>query len=277
MKLSFAVWLGLLAATACFAAAPIHYEPAIDDAFAHLYNSDFDGSRAILDRYIAAHAADPLAYSVKASAYLFFELDRLGILESEFFKDDRRIADKRKLMPDPKIHDLLYAALKQAQDLANADLARNPSDANALFALCLANGNLTDYVALVEKRQMQSLSINKVGYRDAKRLLQIAPDYYDAYLTTGFTEYLIGSIPVLFRLFVRFDDVRGDTQAGVRNLQTVAANGHYLKSFAKILLATAYLRDKHIAQARGLLRELNQEYPRNPLLKRELDRLSTQM
>ena len=258
-------------------ASPAHYQPALDDAFSHLYNSDFDGSRTIVDRYLAQNAGDPLAYSIKASGYLFSELDRLGILESEFFKDDRRVADKKKLMPDPKIRDLFYAAIKQAQALANQNLATDPNDSNALFALCLANGDLTDYVALIEKRQMQSLSINKVGYRDAKRLLRIAPDYYDAYLTTGFTEYLIGSIPLVFRLFVRFDDVRGDTQAGVRNLQTVANNGHYLKTFAKILLATAYLRDKHIPEARALLLELTQAYPRNPLLKRELDRLSTQM
>lgn len=276
MKLSIAALSGFLLIGPLMA-APVRYQPALDDAFFHLYNSDFDGSRAIVDNYLGAHADDPLAYSVKASGFLFSELDRLGILESEFFKDDRQVSSKKHLVPDQKSHDAFYAAIERAQALANQALARNANDTNALFALCLANGDLTDYVALIEKKQMQSLTINKTGYRDAKRLLQIAPDYTDAYLTTGFTEYLIGSIPVLFRFFVRFDDVRGDTQAGVRNLQIVAKDGHYLKSFAKILLATAYLRDKHVPQARALLQELTQTYPRNPLLKRELDRLSTQM
>ncbi len=276
MKTSLAALIGVLLGVP-LGAAPVQYQPVMDDAFFHLYNSDFEGSRKIVDAYLSGHAGDPLAYSVKASGFLFSELDRLGILESEFFKDDRRIGDKKKLTPDANTRDQFYAAIHRAQDAANHDLAKNPQDTNALFALCLANGDLTDYVALIEKRQLQSLSINKTGYRDAKRLLQVAPDFYDAYLTTGFTEYLIGSIPLVFRLFVRFDDVRGDTQAGVRNLQTVAKNGHYLKSFAKILLATAYLRDKHVAEARALLRELTRTYPQNPLLQRELERLSTQM
>jgi hypothetical protein len=273
--------VGFLIAAALLAAPviadPVQYQPALDDAFFHLYNSDFDGSRAIVDTYLTTHADDPVAYSVKASGFLFSELDRMGILESEFFKDNRRVAGKKQLIPDVKSHDLFYAAIRRAQDLANQSLARNPKDANALFALCLANGDLTDYVALIEKRQWQSLSINKVGYRDAKHLLEVAPDYYDAYLTTGFTDYLIGSIPLVVRFFVRFDDVRGDTQAGLQKLQIVAKDGHYLKSFAKILLATAYLRDKQLPKARALLKELTQIYPQNPLLKRELDRLSTQM
>src|SRR5277367_4514748 len=75
----------------------------IDLAFTRLYNFDFPGAHAALDQRIATHPEDPLAYSVRASAYLFYELDRLSILEGEFFADDRRIADKKKIKPDPDI------------------------------------------------------------------------------------------------------------------------------------------------------------------------------
>ena len=259
-------------------AAPVRYQPALDQAFSRLYSSDFDGAHAALNGYLAQNPNDPVAYSVRASAYLFFELDRLGILESEFFEDNDAITDKKKVLrPDPKIRDLFYAAINQAQSLGKASLAIKPDDTNALFALCLASGTLTDYVALVEKHQMQSLGINKEGYRYAKHLLQIAPDFYDAYLTTGFTEYLIGSIPVVFRWFVKFDDVQGDKNAGVKKLEVVARDGHYLKPFAKILLATADLRAKRFGDARALLAQLTQSYPQNPLLRRELDRLSARM
>ena len=277
MKLHWAPFCCLCASLQAASPAPPRYQPALDDAFAHLYNSDFSGTQAIVDKYLSENPGDPVAYSVKASGYLFLELDRLGILESEFFQDDGRIRDHKKLSPDPKTRDSFYAAIRKAQALATTNLAKNANDTNALFSLCLADGNLTDYVALIERHQMQSLNINKDGYRDAKRLLQIAPDFYDAHLTTGFTEYLIGSIPIVFRWFTRFDDVRGDTQAGVRDIEVVARSGHYLKSFAKILLATADLRAKHPEQAREILRELTQAYPRNPLLKRELERLSARM
>ncbi len=251
------------------------YQPMLDSAFAHLYSSDFTSAQKVLDDYVAQHPEDPVGFSVRASGYLFSELDRLGILEADFFKDDKSITNKKKsLQPDPRIHDLFYAAVNKAQQLSRQILARTPNDQNALFAACLADGVLTDYLALIEKRQMQSLSVNKDGYRDAKHLLKLAPDFYDAYLTTGFTEYLIGSIPIVFRWFVRFDDVQGDKQQGVQTMKMVAQNGHYLKPFAKILLATAYLREKRVGDARALLKDLTQSYPQNALLKHELDRLS---
>lgn len=255
--------------------APPRFQPLLDTAFEHLYSSDFASAQKVLDGYIADHPGDPVGYSVRASGYLFAELHRLGILESDFFQDDKKITDKKKsLRPDPKIHDLFYAAVNKTQELSKQILARNPSDQNALFGQCMADGVLTDYLALIEKHQMQSLSVNKDGYRDAKRLLKLAPDFYDAYLTTGFTEYLIGSVPIVFRWFVRFDDVQGDKQQGMKTIQIVAQNGHYLKPFAKILMATAYLREKRFGDARAVLKDLTQSYPQNALLKHELDRLS---
>src|SRR5580765_4167081 len=75
---------------------------SIDLAVNRMYDFDFAGSHEILNRYIADHPQEPLPYAFRASAYLFYELDRLGILESEFLTDDKKIAEKKKkLDPDP--------------------------------------------------------------------------------------------------------------------------------------------------------------------------------
>src|SRR5437764_10738549 len=87
--------------------------PAIEQAFEHLYNFNFPAAHQMLDPYIAAHPQDPLPYAVRASAYLFFELDRLGVLESEFLIDDKRISKKEKaLQPDPGIRAQFVRALE---------------------------------------------------------------------------------------------------------------------------------------------------------------------
>src|SRR5882757_1299818 len=75
----------------------------IDNAFSRLYNFDFPGAHTALNRYIEINPEDPLGYAVRSSAYLFSELDRLSILESQFFSDDSRIIDKQKLKPDPTV------------------------------------------------------------------------------------------------------------------------------------------------------------------------------
>lgn len=219
--------------------------------------------------FIAGHPDDPLGYSVKAAGYLFGELDRLGILESEFFQSDHKIAeDKKKLRPDPAAREGFYAAIERAQSLT-----AGRDDAHSIFALCMALGEQVDYMALIEKRQLASLSVNKRGYREAKRLLAIDPSYIDAYLATGFTEYMVGSLPVFVRWFAKFDDVEGSKQQGMRTVERVARDGHYFRPFAKILLATAYLREKNRDEAKKLLAELTTEFPANPLLKREYEKL----
>ena len=249
--------------------------PEIDQAFEQLYNFNFPAAHDVLNRYIVAHPQEPLPYAVRGAAYLFFELDRLGILEGEFFVDDKRIADKRQLKPDEQIRARFQQAVNDAQSRATRVLAANSNDHNALFAMCMTQGLTTDYMALVEKRQIKSMTPMKISTRYAQTLLRIDPQFYDAYLTTGITEYMVGSLPFFIRWFVRFDDVQGSKDRGISNLQLVAQHGHYLKPFAKILLAIAYMRDKKPRQTEQLLAGLTREYPSNPLLRRELAKVES--
>jgi hypothetical protein len=258
--------------------AAVESNPVFVSAFQRLYSFDFPAAQSMMDRYIASSPSDPLAYTVRGATYLYSELDRLGVLKSDFFEDDDKISDKKnKLKPDPKAREAFYAAINQAQVLSQDRLDKHPDDANALFAMSLALGELSDYMALVEKRQVASLSITKRAYRESKHLLSIDNSYVDALLTTGFTEYLVGSLPVVVRWFVKFDDVQGDKAVGIRTLTRVADKGLYLKSLAKILLATGYLREKKPHEARRLLAELTQEYPENPLRKLEYQKITVRL
>jgi len=249
----------------------------IDRAFNRLYNFDFPGAHAVLAQRIASHPEEPFGYSVKASAYLFSELDRLSILESQFFADDSRIVDKKKRKPDPLVRTQLLKAIDDAQSRAQAILAKNPDEQDALFVMCITSGVLTDYTALVEKKQISSLSLIKKGAAYAQRLLKLNPNYYDAYLTTGMTEYVIGSLPFFVRWFVKVDNISGNKEQGVKTVELVARQGRYLKPFAKILLAVANLREKRPRAAETLLFELARDYPENPLFKRELSQLTLKL
>jgi hypothetical protein len=60
---------------------------------------------------------------------------------------------------------------------------------------------------------------------------------------------------------------------GKKDLELTAAQGHYLKPLAKLLLSVAAVRDKDIATARELLSSLAEEFPNNPLYAQQLARL----
>jgi hypothetical protein len=258
-----------------FLVAPLAFAAPFDQAFDHLYNFDFPGAHAIIDAYIAKHPQESLPYAMRGSAYLFHELDRLGILEGEFFADDKRIIEKKKLKPDPEVRTQFLRAVDDAQSRAKGVLAANPNDLDALFAMCVAQGIATDYMALVERRQIASLAQARLSNNYAQQLLRLDPHYYDAYLTAGLSEYLVGSLPFFIRWFVHFDNVTGSKEKGVNTLLTVARQGRYLKSFAKILLSIAYLRDQKPQRSRELMVELSRQYPANPLFRKELGKLES--
>jgi hypothetical protein len=268
--------LVLLVAAACVPA--LASEPVtIDDALHSLYDFDFTATHAALDSYIAAHPQEPLPYAFRGAAYLFRELDRLGALESEFLTDDERLVEKTRPQPDLAIRKQFLQAVDDAQKRAEAVLKSNPNDRDALFAMCVASGISTDYMALVEKRQISSLSPARRANTYAQRLLKLDPKFYDAYLTAGFSEYMVGSLPFFIRWFVHFDNVEGDKQRGMRHLELVAREGHYFRPLAKVFLGIIDLREKKPQEARQLLAELVRDYPRNPLYRKELDKLDRKL
>lgn len=247
---------------------------AIQDTFNSLYNFHFSKARNTINLYIAKHPGDPLGYSVLAAVYLFQELDRLSILEGEFFRDDDRIRDKKKLKPDLALRSELFDNLAKAQQIALSTLKRDPNDTNALFTMTITEGMTMDYMALVEKRQSGSLKYARSAQSYAVRTLAADPEFYDVYCTTGFSEYLLGSIPFFLRWFIKFDDTEGSKEAGLKKLQVAAAKGTYFKPFAKLLLAIFYLRQKEPAMSEHYLAQFEAAYPHNPLVKRERKKLA---
>jgi hypothetical protein len=268
----------ILAACFCLFAGAAADPPSLEEAVQHLYDFDFPGTYDVLDRCISAHPQDPLPYAFRSSAYLFSELDRLGILESVFLIDDNRIVEKKNPpTPDPAIRANFLKALEDTQTRAEAILKQRPADRDALFAMSISQGVATDYMALVEKRQISSLTSARRSNDYAQRLLKVDPKFYDAYLTAGLSEYMLGSLPFFIRWFVHFDNVNGSKEKGKQNLELVSREGHYLRPFAKILLGIISLREKKPRDAQMMLRDLSHEYPGNPLFHKELAKLDQKL
>jgi hypothetical protein len=246
----------------------------IDEAVQKLYGFQFTESRQALDRAVAEDPKSPLPYAFRAATYLFEELDRMGTLEAEFFSGDEWAYDKKKLSPDPQARASLQQALRDAESRADAALKVNPSDKTALFAMTIVQGVTADYMALVDKRQFGSLTPSKKSNNYAQQLLKLDPKFYDAYLTAGFSEYVVGSLPFFVRWFVKWDGVAGSKEKGRQNLELASREGHYFRSFAKILLAICAMREKRPRDAQKIMADLTREYPENPLYRRELDKLN---
>jgi hypothetical protein len=264
-----ALALGALAATA-------HADDRatlLDAGYASMYDLQFDVAHRTFAKWESLHPQDPMGPVSDAAAYLFDEFNRMHVLEIELFTDDQRFEHRAAPAPDPQLKQLFESQLARASQLASAALQRDPKDSNALLASALSFGLRGDYAAMIEKRDLQGLSYMKQGRTLAERLIAIDPTCYDAYLAVGVENYLLSLKPAPVRWFLRLGGAETDKDAGLEKLRVTAEKGRYLRSYARLLLAVAALRDHDTPHARALLAGLSQQYPLNPLYREELARV----
>jgi hypothetical protein len=272
LRYSLLFLMALAPAGAAAQVQKVDTEAALKLAYARLYNFDFNGAQEILDRQRQLDPQQPVIVATKAAAYLFSELDRLRILELDFFTDDEKMVDRRKLVPDPGIRAMFFKTVDESDKLANAKLAAKADDPEGLLALCMTTGLVTDYAALIEKRRFGSFALAKKSHIWANKLLDLKPPMVDAYMTFGTAEYVVGSLPFFLRWFVHMDSVEGNKKKGIDELELVAKQGKYYGPFARMLLAVIAMREKRPQDAESLLASLSSEYPQNPLIRQELAR-----
>jgi hypothetical protein len=197
----------------------------------------------------------------------------MRILQSEFFVDDESFLHSNTLNPDPAVKIRFENALARGQMLADRVLRTSPNDANALLATVLRLGLHADYLGLVEKRYLASLSEVKQGRDVARKLLAAHPECYDAYLAIGVENYMLSLKPAPIRWLLRMGGAQTDKDVGLANLRLTATKGRYLMPYARLLLAVAALRDNNRPQAKRTLAWLAGEYPQNRLYREELAKL----
>jgi hypothetical protein len=264
--------LSLLLAGAALAVGP----PAptlLDAAFHHMYNLDFDQAHRTLAEWQRTHPDDPMGPASDAAAYLYYEFDRLHILQSEFFVDDDAFLNRKKESPDPRLRQKFFEVLAKSEQLASKVLARSPLDENALLAANMRLGLRADYAALIDKKYLPALRDTRTARQIAETLLKSHPDCYDAYMAIGIENYMLSLKPAPLRWILRLGGAQTDRAEGIRKLKLTAEKGRYFKPYARLLLAVAAARDKDTKRARDLLVQLAREFPRNGLYARELARL----
>jgi hypothetical protein len=258
-----------LACCLCALAAVAAAETPLESGYRQMYDLQFADAHRTFGDWQNTHPDDPMGPASDAAAYLFAEFDRLHILQSEFFTHEQHFITDHKLVPDVVAKRKFEASLDAARRLA----ARDPKNADCQFALILANGLHSDYMALIEKRYSASFQEMKASRQTAERLLAAHPTMYDAWIAVGVENYMLSVKALPLRWLLRLAGGETDRAVGLAKLRLTAEKGHYLAPFAKLLLAVAALRDNDTWHARVLLEGLVREYPHNPLYAQELARL----
>ncbi len=245
----------------------------LDQGYIDMYNLDFAAAHLHFAEWLKEHPADPLGPASDSAAYLFGEFNRLHVIDIQLFADQSKFDARGKLVPDPAVRAAFEQRSNEANKLADAALAGNAKDANALFAKTLVCGMRSNYALMIDKKDLEALSFSKQASALSKQALAIDPKMYDAYLASGVENYMLSLKFAPLRWVLSWTGAGTDREEGIRLLKVTASEGHFLAPFARMMLAVAAIRDGHPQQARDILTALSKEFPQNDLYVRERERI----
>ena len=243
--------------------------PELEQGFRLLYEQKFSEARDVFQRWVDQNPGEPFGQVAIAASYLFEEFYRQHVLTSDYFLDDKRFLGGITGTPDPGRMKGFEDAVARARALATQRLKAHPRDAEGLYAITLSAGMQSDADSMLMKRHYDALKHIKEANAHAEMLLHDHPEAYDAYVAPGIAYYVIGSLPSSARFLLWFGGIHGDKSLGMSEVQKTADNGHYLRPFAKILLALSARREKQPALAQKNLKELTEEFPGNAVYETE--------
>jgi tetratricopeptide (TPR) repeat protein len=237
--------------------------------FQHFYNLEYTDAIADFEQAIAADPSSPDLHNHLAEAILFREMYINGALESELVSGSNSFLRRPKLNPTAETERKFLDQVRASMSLCEARLKRNPQDTRAMYALGIAYGLRANYFFLVKKSWMDSLHDATSSRKLHNRVSELDPSNVDARLVQGLHDYVVGSLPVFYRMLGLVVGFHGDKEKGIRTVQEVAQHGNLNKVDAEIFLCVLYRRERQPKLAIPLLEDLLRRFPRNYLLRFE--------
>ena len=244
-------------------------EPLVERGYLHFYNLEYDESIASFEEAARLHPEQPDLHNHIAEALVFREMYRDGALESELVSGNNSFLRRPKMNPTPAVRERFLSEVRKAMDLAQTRIAKNPRDAAALYSMGISYGLRSNYFFLVEKSWKRSLDDATSARKLHNKVSEIDPSNVDARLVQGLHDYLVGSLPLGWRMLGFLVGFHGDKAKGIRTIQDVAAHGTINRVDAEIFLCALYRRERRPREAIPLLDDLLTRFPRNFLLRFE--------
>ncbi len=258
-------------------AAPLGgQQPLIDEGFAYFYNLEYDQAIVVFEKAIAQNPGQPDLHNHLAQTLIFREMFRNGALESELVSGSNSFLRRPKLNPTPGTEKRILDEIAKAMALSDAQLTRNPKDTAAMYASGIAYGLRSNYFWVVKKAWRDALKDATAARKLHNRISELEPNNVDARLVQGLHDYIVGSLPLGYKMLGLLVGIRGDKAKGIRTVQDVAKNGKLNRVDAEVFLCALYRRENQSKLAVPLVRDLIRRYPRNYLLRMELGQMYSQ-
>lgn len=260
----------ILAAAALLSPLAGQRTTVVEEGFSHFYNLEYDEAIAVFEKAAARNPASPDLHNHLAQSLIFREMYRDGALESELVSGNNSFLRRPKLNPSPEIEKRILDEIAKAMAITGVRLRKNPNDTGALYAEGISYGLRSNYFWVVKKAWRESLRDATSARKLHNRISELEPNNVDARLVQGLHDFIVGSLPLGYKMLGFMVGIRGDKEKGIRTIQDVARNGRLNRVDAEIFLCAIYRRQNQPRLALPLVQDLIARYPRNYLLRLEL-------
>ena len=244
---------------------PFRVQPNDDttrQGFEDFYNMDYAAAIALFQQERQRHPDDAFVVNHLLAAVLAKELNREGQLDATLYMGNRFL-ELRAPPIDLQVKKQITDLSQRAFTLTNQELAKNPRDADALFARAVARGLATVYSAVVEKHWLGAMREGLGAYHDDEHVLKLDPNYADAKLVVGTFQYIVGSLTWWEKTLAFVADMRGNKAKGLALLHEAVAGGGEESIDASTILALFLAREGHYDEALSLLQRDYRNFPHN--------------
>lgn len=253
--------------------------------YAANYNLDYATARAkfeeIRKRWPQHPAGDLYVANIVWLEHLY-KLRRLqtGLYQNESFyagfegsKEDGEKGDEVEVQVDREFRALMTAAKNKALNLVNA----NRTDPYAKYYLGAVHSILAAYEASTARKFWSAMRNGSKGIDAHQQVLKLKPDYYDAYLSVGLYDYVIGNLPFPVKALIAMGGVRGNKERGIKQLNSIIEHNADNADDARVMLIGIYQNENKPEEALKILKDFTTRYPNNFLFRLELASVLSQL
>lgn len=258
------VALGVAAARPALA-QPTHPADEADRHYAErgvemMMDGDLDGAIELFQQIEQKDPQSPLGFVLEADAVWW----RIYYVSADLVDPDVfDVANMEATPYDSHFDDLADVAIHKAEARIHnqEDLARSHLYEGFAYALRARLEGLHD-------RDLATARAGKKMRTHLLKALELDPSLEDANLGIGIYNYFVDTLPGIVKFLSIFIMLPGGSRTeGLQELQSCAEKGELAKGEAKFYLAKDYSRssEKQYDKSARYFRELQQEYPDNPL------------
>jgi hypothetical protein len=194
-----------------------------------LYNMDYATAREKFEEIKKKIPHHPAGDLYVATVIWLEHLNKSRRLQTSLYKNESSFyagADKAKEETegdavDPAVDRAFRDRMAQAKTKALALVARNKNDADAQYFLGAYYGVMAGYEASTARKFFSAMRNGSRSVDAHEKTVKLDPNYYDAYLSLGMYDYIVGSLPFMYKALAAVVGARGNKQRGISRLKGV--------------------------------------------------------